>query len=68
MAIDSRKRIVLPVKTKVDIHLLYWTAWVDDSGILNFRDDIYGRDRPLAAALEERQPRSISEANLGNKS
>ena len=66
-AIDSRERIVLPVRAKVDIHLLYWTAWVDDSGILHFRDDIYGRDLPLAAALKERQPRSISEANRGNK-
>ena len=66
-AIDSRERIVLPVRAKVDIHLMYWTAWVDDSGILHFRDDIYRRDLPLAAALEERQPRSISEANLGNK-
>ena len=67
-AIASGERIVLPVKAKIDIHLLYWTAWVDDSGILHFRDDIYGRDLPLAAALKERQPRRISNPDLDNRS
>jgi murein L,D-transpeptidase YcbB/YkuD len=66
-AIDSRERIVLPVKAKVNIHLLYWTAWVDESGTLHFRDDIYKRDLPLAAALKERQPRKISKAELGTR-
>ena len=66
-AIAGRRRIVVPVNAKVDIHLLYWTAWVDASGILHFRDDIYDRDRPLAAALKERQPRSITKADLGNE-
>ncbi len=67
-AIDSRERKVLPVKTKVGIHLLYWTAWVDKSGTLHFRDDIYERDLPLAAALKERPPRWIRKAQLGNMS
>ena len=67
-AIDSRDRKVLPLKAKVGIHLLYWTAWVDKSGTLHFRDDIYERDLPLAAALKERPPRRIRKANLGNMS
>jgi murein L,D-transpeptidase YcbB/YkuD len=67
-AIDSRDRKVLPLKAKVGIHLLYWTAWVDTSGTLHFRDDIYERDLPLAAALKERPPRRIKKVNWGNMS
>jgi murein L,D-transpeptidase YcbB/YkuD len=33
------------------VHFLYWTAWVDDRGVLQFRDDIYGVDERLRAAL-----------------
>ena len=33
------------------VHFLYWTAWVDEGGRLNFRDDIYGLDARLAEAL-----------------
>jgi len=32
------------------VYLLYWTAWVDENG-LQFRDDIYKRDKPLVRAL-----------------
>lgn len=28
----------------VPTYLTYWTSWVDDKGILQFRDDIYKRD------------------------
>ena len=31
----------------VPIYLVYWTAWVDHEGRLNFRHDIYGRDARL---------------------
>jgi murein L,D-transpeptidase YcbB/YkuD len=41
------------------VHLLYWTAWVDEKGNLNFREDIYNRDEPLKNALLERPPCSF---------
>ena len=37
----------------VPIHLQYWTAWVDDAGTVHFREDLYGRDARLLAALAE---------------
>ncbi len=41
----TNQRVHLPIA--VPIHLVYWTAWVDQDGRLNFRNDIYGRDAPL---------------------
>jgi murein L,D-transpeptidase YcbB/YkuD len=38
------------------VHLLYWTVWVDENGVLQFRDDIYGRDLPVLSELREDPP------------
>ena len=38
--------------TTIPVHLTYQTAFVDDAGKLEFRDDIYGRDRALLAVLK----------------
>lgn len=40
----------------VPIHILYWTAWVDAAGRVNFRDDIYSRDLSLEVALAPSAP------------
>jgi len=48
----------------IPVHILYWTAWLDQEGVLQFRDDIYLRDLDLDLALNrrraqpERQPQS----------
>ncbi len=40
----------------LNVHFLYLTAWVDERGALQFRDDIYGRDRLLDEAIHEKPP------------
>lgn len=30
------------LKDKLPVHLVYWTAWIDESGLTHYRDDIYG--------------------------
>jgi L,D-transpeptidase YcbB len=38
--------------TFIPVHLTYQTAFVDDAGKLEFRDDVYGRDREVLALLQ----------------
>jgi murein L,D-transpeptidase YcbB/YkuD len=33
---------------KIPVHIVYFTAWVDENGGLHFQPDIYGYDRALA--------------------
>jgi murein L,D-transpeptidase YcbB/YkuD len=57
-AIDGGENKVVSLRHPIDVHLLYWTAWVGEDESVQFRDDIYDRDRPLDLALEERLPPS----------
>ncbi|MGA6925119.1 MAG: L,D-transpeptidase family protein [Desulfosarcina sp.] len=44
------------LKHPMPVHLVYMTAWVDETGALQFRHDIYDRDQELNRALERRRP------------
>ena len=44
----------LALREPLPIYFLYWTAFVDDDGMIEFRDDIYGRDRRMLDALSHR--------------
>jgi murein L,D-transpeptidase YcbB/YkuD len=37
------------LKEKIPVHVVYFTAWVDDNGGLHFQPDIYGYDAKQAA-------------------
>jgi murein L,D-transpeptidase YcbB/YkuD len=47
---DETIRVKLPNPTPV--YLLYWTAYVDADGVLNFRSDIYDWDKALLGLLD----------------
>jgi murein L,D-transpeptidase YcbB/YkuD len=48
--------------TFIPVNLTYQTAFVDDAGKLQFRDDMYGRDRTLLAMLKSEDRRSLDVA------
>lgn len=47
---------IIRLKQPVPVHLLYMTAWSDKTGVIQFRRDIYDRDRDLDRALNQRRP------------
>ncbi len=56
--IDSGIEQTIRLSEPIAIHILYWTAWADADGTVNFRSDVYDRDRPLFEALREEPPSS----------
>lgn len=50
-AMKSRKEQYVTLKEPVPVYIGYFTAWVDRNGRLNFRDDVYGHDKKMAAHL-----------------
>jgi len=46
----------VPLARAVPVHLLYWTAWMDEAGRPHYRDDIYNRDDIVWRALTTTQP------------
>lgn len=43
-AMDSGQEQYVALKDPVPVFITYYTAWVDENGQLNFRNDIYGHD------------------------
>jgi murein L,D-transpeptidase YcbB/YkuD len=53
----GRSEIDLRFTTPIWVHITYQTAFVDEHGKLQFRDDVYGRDQRLLAALKNEDKR-----------
>ncbi len=49
--IDAGKTKAVNLKSKVPVHLTYFTTWVDDDGAPYFFPDIYGRDTMVSRIL-----------------
>ncbi|MDX1810525.1 MAG: L,D-transpeptidase family protein [Gammaproteobacteria bacterium] len=50
--IDEGETKKVELSHRWPVYLLYWTAWVDEDGMVNFRRDVYGRNRLIAAGAE----------------
>jgi murein L,D-transpeptidase YcbB/YkuD len=44
-AMNSNKTQTVSIKNEEPVYITYYTAWVDENGRLNFRNDIYGHDK-----------------------
>jgi murein L,D-transpeptidase YcbB/YkuD len=50
-AMNAEEEKYVKLKNPVPVVITYYTAWVDDAGKLNFRDDIYDHDKNLEAKM-----------------
>ncbi len=49
--IASLETVSIRLPEPMPVYILSWTAWVDDAGLLQFREDLYGRDAAILEAL-----------------
>lgn len=57
-AIEDPSTRTLRLARETSVYLMYWTAWTDGNGVVHFRDDVYGHDGRLLAALSRLTPGS----------
>ncbi|MEX1153859.1 murein L,D-transpeptidase [Parvibaculum sp.] len=58
--VQAEDTVSVFVDPPVPVVVAYWTAFVEADGLVRFRDDIYGRDAALGAALAEIAPPSLT--------
>ncbi len=54
--LNRDEEIEVRVRERTPIHILYRTAWVDEHGVIQYRDDVYGWDAKLLARLQGSTP------------
>lgn len=64
-AITSGESRTIELPRPIAVHILYWTAWVDPDGSVQLRDDIYGHDATLDAALRDEPPLDLDLPAVG---
>lgn len=55
-AFDSAHNSSVKVPEPLPVRIFYWTAFIDDAGVLQFRDDVYGFDHLLDRSLRQKRP------------
>lgn len=50
-AIATGRERFVRLPESLPVHVVYWTAWVDEAGVLQLREDVYGRDEALGKGL-----------------
>src|SRR5262249_49124296 len=49
--LETHERRLIRLDHAVPVHVLYRTAWVDSTGVVQFRNDLYGYDAQLDSFL-----------------
>ena len=50
-AMNAGTEKFVKLKKSIPVVITYYTAWVDENGQLNFRDDVYSHDKTLAQKM-----------------
>jgi L,D-transpeptidase YcbB len=50
-ALKTNREIEIKIEPRIPVYIVYFTAWVDVNGNLNFRNDIYDLDNELAKEI-----------------
>ena len=58
-AMNSTKEQYVKVSKPVPVIINYFTAWADENGMLNFRDDVYGKDKEVTQKMFKRKEAEI---------
>ena len=66
-AMNSGTEKFVNVKKTVPVLITYYTAWVDDDGLLHFADDIYGHDKTIMEKMFTGQPSSETIKSLAKQ-
>ncbi|RME33380.1 MAG: peptidoglycan-binding protein [Deltaproteobacteria bacterium] len=53
-ALERPEPLRVDLPDPVQVHIVYWTAWVDAGGRMHYRNDVYQRDADLELAWRER--------------
>jgi murein L,D-transpeptidase YcbB/YkuD len=54
-AMRGEQPATLFIKKTYRVQLEYYTAWVDENGLVNFREDIYGHDKYQLSQLNPKK-------------
>jgi murein L,D-transpeptidase YcbB/YkuD len=47
----TNKEYGITIKPSVPVYIVYFTSWVNENGLLNFRNDIYNLDKQLSSEV-----------------
>jgi L,D-transpeptidase YcbB len=61
-AMNSGKERYVKIEDPIPVLITYYTAWVDENGVLQFRNDIYGHDKRTARKLFSSTTASLPES------
>ncbi len=56
IALDKGHTRQVRLDKKLPVYLLYWTVWIDDEQGVQFRHDVYGRNKGLEKAFKQLKP------------